>query len=48
MKLTIDKFQKLHSIATMEMDEIDKASNLVQILLGKSVEYVESMPLKNV
>ena len=46
MKLTIDKFQKLHSIATMEMDEIDKASNLVQILLGKSVEYVESMPLK--
>ena len=46
MKLTIDKFQKLHSIATMEMDEIDKASNLVQILLGKSVDYVESMPLK--
>jgi hypothetical protein len=46
MKLTIDKFQKLHSIATMEMDELDKASNLVQILLGKSVEYVEKMPLK--
>ena len=46
MKLTIDKFQRLHSIATMEMDEIDKASNLVQILLDKPAEYVEKMPLK--
>ncbi len=46
MKLTIDKFQKLHSIATMEMDELDKASNLVQILLDKPAEYVEKLPLK--
>jgi hypothetical protein len=46
MKLTIDKFQKLHSIATMEMDELDKASNLVQILLDKPAEYVERLPLK--
>ena len=46
MKLTIDKFQKLHSIATMEMEELEKASNLVQILLDKPAEYVEKIPLK--
>lgn len=46
MKLTIDKFQKLHSIATMDMDELEKASNLVQILLDKPAEYVEKIPLK--
>lgn len=46
MKLTIDKFQRLHSIATMDMDELDKASSLVQVLLDKPAEYVESLPLK--
>jgi hypothetical protein len=30
----------------MEMDELDKASNLVQILLDKPAEYVERLPLK--
>jgi len=46
MKLTIDKFQRLHSIATMDMDELEKASNLVQVLLDKPAEYVEKLPLK--
>lgn len=46
MKLTINKFQKLHSIATMDMDEIEKASNLVQILLDKPASYVEKLPLR--
>ena len=46
MKLTIDKFQKMHSISISEMGEIDKASNLVQILLDKPAEYVENLPLK--
>ena len=46
MKLTIDKFQRLHSIATMDMDELEKASNLVQVLLDKPAEYVEKFPLK--
>jgi hypothetical protein len=44
MKLTIDKFQKLQSIATIETDEIQRASKLVQVLLDKSEDYVESLP----
>jgi hypothetical protein len=46
MKLTIDKFQRLQAIATIESDEIEKASRLVQVLLDKSEAEVESMPLK--
>jgi hypothetical protein len=44
MKLTIDKFQKLQSIATLETDELLKASKLVQVLLDKTENYVESLP----
>lgn len=44
MKLTIDKFQKLQSIATLETDEILRASKLVQVLLDKTEDYVESLP----
>jgi hypothetical protein len=44
MKLTIDKFQRLQAIATIESDEIEKASRLVQVLLDKSEAEVESMP----
>lgn len=44
MKLSIDKFQKLQSIATLETDEILRASKLVQVLLDKSEDYVESLP----
>jgi hypothetical protein len=43
MKLTIDKFQQLQSIATIEADEIQRASKLVQVLLDKSEHYVESL-----
>ena len=45
MKLTIDKFQKLQSIATLEDDELQKAIKLVQVLLNKSEEEIEEMPL---
>lgn len=46
MKLTIDKFQKLQSIATLETDELLKAIRLVQVLLDKSEEEIDAMPLK--
>lgn len=46
MKLTIDKFQRLQAIASIESDEIEKASRLVQVLLNKSEAEVESMPLR--
>jgi hypothetical protein len=45
MKLTIDKFQRLQAIATLDTEEIEKASRLVQVLLDKSEAEVESMPL---
>lgn len=44
MKLTIDKFQQLQSISTLETDDIQRASKLVQVLLDKSEQYVESLP----
>lgn len=46
MKLTIDKFQKLQSIATIETDELLKATRLVQVLLDKSEEEIDAMPIK--
>jgi hypothetical protein len=46
MKLTIDKFQRLQAIATLDSEEIEKASRLVQVLLEKSEAEVEGMPLK--
>lgn len=46
MKLTIDKFQKLQSIATLETDEFLKATRLVQVLLDKSEAEIDAMPLK--
>jgi hypothetical protein len=45
MKLTIDKFQKLQAIATLETDELLKATRLVQVLLDKSEEEIDSMPI---
>lgn len=45
MKLTIDKFQRLQAIATLDTEEIEKASRLVQVLLNKSEAEVEAMPL---
>ena len=46
MKLTIDKFQRLHSIAGIETEEIEKASRLVQVLLDKSEAEIDAMPIK--
>lgn len=46
MKLSIDKFQKLQSIATLETDELLKATRLVQVFLDKSEEEIDAMPLK--
>jgi hypothetical protein len=46
MKLTIDKFQRLQAIATLDSEEIEKASRLVQVLLEKSEDEVDAMPLK--
>lgn len=46
MKLTIDKFQKLQSIATLETDEFLKATRLVQVLLDKSETEIDAMPIK--
>jgi hypothetical protein len=46
MKLTIDKFQKLQSIATLETDEFLKATRLVQVLLDKSEAEIDAMPIK--
>ena len=46
MKLTIDKFQKLQSIATLETDELLKATRLVQVLLDKTEAEIDAMPIK--
>jgi hypothetical protein len=46
MKLTIDKFQKLQSIATLETDEFLKATRLVQVLLDKTEAEIDAMPIK--
>lgn len=46
MKLSIDKFQKLQSIATLETDELLKATRLVQVLLDKTEEEIDAMPVQ--
>jgi hypothetical protein len=46
MKLSIDKFQKLQSIATLETDELLKATRLVQVLLDKSEAEIDAMPVQ--
>jgi len=46
MKLSIDKFQKLQSIATLETDELLKATRLVQVLLDKSEAEIDAMPIQ--
>jgi len=47
MKLTIDKFQRLQAIASIETDEIEKASRLVQVLLDKTAEEIDDMHIKD-
>ena len=46
MRLTIDKFQQLHSISTLEMNDFDKSIKLVQVLLDKTEKEVEKIPLR--
>ena len=43
MKITISKFQELHQISLMNLDEIEKSILLVQCLTGKSTEQIEKM-----
>ena len=45
MKLTIEKFQRLNAIATIEDNDVEKAIKLVQILLNKTSEEIDAMPL---
>lgn len=47
MKLTIDKFQRLQAIASIETEEIEKASRLVQVLLDKTPEEIDEMHIKD-
>ena len=47
MRLTIDKFQKLQAIASLESEEVEKASRLVQVLLDKSAEEIDEMHIKD-
>jgi hypothetical protein len=46
MNLTIDKFQRLNAIASLEENELEKAAKMVQVLLDKSSEEIDKMPLK--
>lgn len=46
MKLTIDNFQKLHSISNLDENELDKTKRIIQVLLGKTLEEIEQMPIK--
>lgn len=46
MKLTIDKFQKLQDLSTLDDSDQDKAKRILQVLLDKSVEQVDNMPQK--
>lgn len=46
MKITIDKFQKLQSISSLDTEEIEKASRLVQVMLDKSEQQVDAMSIK--
>jgi hypothetical protein len=43
MKLTIQKFQELYQISTMEIDEIDKSILLVACITNKKKEDIETM-----
>jgi len=43
MKITISKFQELHQISMMQLDEVEKSILLVQCLTGKSTEQIEKM-----
>lgn len=47
MKLTIDKFQRLQAISSIETDDVEKASRLVQVLLDKSTDEIEEMHVKD-
>lgn len=47
MRLTIDKFQKLQAIASLESEELEKASRLVQVLLDKSADEINEMHIKD-
>ena len=43
MKMTIEKFQKLYAISQMELDEITRATLLVQSFTGMSEQQIDSL-----
>lgn len=43
MRLTIGKFQELYEISLMEIDEVNKASLLVQSFTGKTEKEIDEM-----
>jgi hypothetical protein len=43
MRVTVGKFQELHKIDAVEMDEVDKAMLIAQVVTGKSAEEVGKM-----
>jgi len=45
MKITIQKFQQLYSVARMDIDELEKSSLLVQVLTDKSANEINDMKL---
>lgn len=45
MKITIQKFQQLYSVARLDVDELEKSSLLVQVLTDKSSDEINKMKL---
>ena len=43
MRLTIENFQQLYAISTMQLDDLEKSSRLVQCLTGKTEMEIDSM-----
>jgi hypothetical protein len=46
MKLTIDQFQKLQDLSSIDESDQDKSKRIIQILLDKSIEDIDKMPEK--
>lgn len=46
MKVSVEMFQKLYSVAQLECDELEKSSLLIQTLTGKTEKQIDAMPIK--
>lgn len=45
MKLTVGQYQQLYAIAKSDQDELEKSLQSVAVLMNKTIEQVEDMPL---